>query len=259
MGNIQVSLCGIDTSHTADHYYSRSKNDPRFLLMFFKTTFIYESGGEMRVGKKHSYLICPPYSHADHGSYREGFVNDWAFLTGEDVGGMIAQLALPVGEPFYVDEQSIIAPYIKKILEENRLKPLCYEDKVSAIAADMLIELGRRYQGAEQKHNSAFTAIERARKYMLCHIEEKISIDTLCKIAGYSESRFCILYRRFYGTSLIEELLTARLERAVALLSYGNSSVTQTARECGFSSVHYFSRKFKERIGVSPSEYLQKK
>ncbi|MBE6885028.1 MAG: AraC family transcriptional regulator [Ruminococcaceae bacterium] len=34
-------------------------------------------------------------------------------------------------------------------------------------------------------------------------------------------------------------------------------SVTETARQCVLSSVHYFSRKFKEKIEGSPSHYLK--
>lgn len=259
MVNIQVTLCGADTTHTADHYYSRGDGDERFLLMFFKTAFLYKSDGEVRVGKKHAYLICPPYSTAEHGSYKEGFVNDWAFLSGEDVGRMIGELSLPVGEPFYIDDQSAIAPYIRMISEEVRLKPLCWEYKASSLAAEMLIELGRRYRSTEEKHSSAFTAINGVREYMLGNIEKKLDIGMLSKMSGYSESRFCILYKRFFGVSPIDELIGARFERAISLLSYSQVSVTQAAAKCGFSSVHYFSRKFKERMGVSPSEYFARK
>ena len=47
------------------------------------------------------------------------------------------------------------------------------------------------------------------------------------------------------------------IEKAVSLLGYSKISVTETAKLCGFSSVHYFSRKFKERTGVNPTHYLK--
>jgi AraC-like DNA-binding protein len=83
-------------------------------------------------------------------------------------------------------------------------------------------------------------------------------VNALASRAKYSLSRFCVLYKQFFSVTPIEELLDARIEKARALLEYGHKSVTEVAELCGFSSIHYFSRKFKKKTGVSPSEYNKK-
>ena len=90
---------------------------------------------------------------------------------------------------------------------------------------------------------------------MLRNCHKKINLAQLSDMTGYSESRFCVLYNSFFGTTPIDDLLNARIEKAKSMLSYSGMSVTEIAEKCGFSSVHYFSRKFKEITGDSPTKY----
>lgn len=257
MSIIRCTYCDTDTAHPENYYFIRKNYEDNFLLMFFKTPFIYKKNGKTFVGEKSHYLINPPHSQAEHGSYKEGFVNDWIFFKGDLAKKIISRFNLPFNTPFYINEYSIIYPYIKKISTERLLKHTCYEDKISMLVTDMLINLGRQYELSQMNTHPAFLAINNARNFMLDNIEKKITLKDLSKLSNYSESRFCILYNMFYKSSPIEDLLLARIEKAISLLEYSSTSVTETAKLCGFSSVHYFSRKFKEKTGVSPSFYAK--
>jgi AraC-like DNA-binding protein len=59
------------------------------------------------------------------------------------------------------------------------------------------------------------------------------------------------------GTSLMRYVQSVRLERAARLLAatpWKRNLVVQVAFECGFTTASHFSRAFKERFGVAPSE-----
>ncbi len=258
MSKICCKHCDTQTSHSKDHYYIRSGDEDCFLLMFFKTSFIYKKDGRILTGEKFHYIINPPFDVAEHGSLKEGFINDWIFFKGEEAQGIIEDFNLPLNTPFYISDHSIIFPYINKISTELVLKHTAYESKISAIITDMLINLGRQYELSLKSMHPAFSVIDSIRNYMFSHIEDKITLKDLARRSNYSESRFCTLYNMFYSSSPIDDLLNARIEKAISLLEYNHISVTQTARMCGFSSIHYFSNKFKEKTGVSPSEYLKK-
>ena len=49
------------------------------------------------------------------------------------------------------------------------------------------------------------------------------------------------------------------MERAEILLREGNMSVSDAARAVGFDSASRFTSAFKEKYGVSPSEYRRQK
>ena len=78
----------------------------------------------------------------------------------------------------------------------------------------------------------------------------------MAKLSGYSVSRFSALYKQRYGTSPTKDLIDARIEEAKRFLLYSSRSVGEVAETVGFSSLYYFSRCFKEKVGVAPSEYL---
>ncbi len=226
--------------------------------MYFKTPFWCSDGENKFNCAKNSYVIYPPRTHAAHGSLDVGFVNDWIFLNGDEAAKIINTFAFPLSKPFTAGSNGILERYIEKIAKEAKLRQSCYEERSSAIASEMLIELGRRYEEGGKELHPAYKAIYDARTYMLTNASSKISISELAKRAQYSVSRFCVLYKEFFSQTPTEELLDARIENARALLEYSHKSVTEVAELCGFSSIHYFSRKFKKRTGVSPSEYNKK-
>ena len=60
------------------------------------------------------------------------------------------------------------------------------------------------------------------------------------------------------GTSYTEYLRMLRLKYAVSLLDHGLDSIKNVALLSGFSDPLYFSTVFKQALGVSPKEYVDK-
>ncbi len=255
-----VRYCGVDSVNTTSPYIAREgEEDEYFLLMFFKTKFIYLKDGKKEMGEKFNYIINPPHCPAGHGTYDEPFSNDWIFFRGEVFEKIIKSFNLPLNTPFYIDDHSIIFPYIKEIEKEKLLTNTCYKEKIDALVSDMIIDLGRQYENKQKTKNHFFEEINKARKYMLSNLDQKIVLEEIAKRANYSLSRFCILYKRFFKITPIEDLTRARIEKAITLMQYNHTSVTETSQICGFSSVHYFSRKFKEKTGMSPTDFCRQK
>lgn len=257
MGMIECFSFGTDTRHTDEHYFVRRGLQDTYLIMFFKTPFLYKKDGEVHEGEEMHYLINPPYSVTEHGSHNVGFVNDWIFVRGEMAEKIISKFKLPLSTPFKIGEHSILYPYIKKIAGETVLKHTGYEYRLSALVTDMLVTLGRQYEISQKKEHPAYSDVFKARAYMLNNIEKRITLEELAEFSHYSKSHFCALYNEFFGSSPIEDLLGARIEKAAALLEYGEISVNEAAKLCGFSTINYFSRKFKEKMGCSPSKYMK--
>ena len=260
MSIISSRFCGTNTPHTNKHYFTRIPHDEYsvqdYLLMYFKTPFLYKDPYELKTCEAYHYILYPPFTSAEHGSYKVGFVNDWIFFDGGSAKELIEQFDLPLCTPFKIDNHSILEPYINKITTELKFKPRCYEDRISALVTEMLISVGRQYEYSSKITHTSFEAINNARTYMLNHVSDKICVAELAKLSNFSVSRFCFLYNQYFSSTPIEDLINARIEKAITLLKYQNTSINQIAEQCGFSSIHYFSRKFKEKTGVTPSSYL---
>jgi AraC-like DNA-binding protein len=59
------------------------------------------------------------------------------------------------------------------------------------------------------------------------------------------------------GMTPITYLNRYRVKQAKALLDGAEKGITEIAVEVGFSSSNYFTRVFREEVGVSPRAYLQ--
>lgn len=256
MERITYRFGGIATAHSVGHRFCRAAGDAvdrYYLLMYFKTPFLYGAEDCPRRGDGGQYLLYPPHTPAYHASAEVGFINDWLFFDGGE--DLIPALGIPIGVPFSAGD-SLLAPYLARI-EEERHGDLLNTEMISAYMTELLITLARRARRKESAPHPAYTAIAEARSRLLSHLDVQIPLSRLAAEAGYSVSRFCVLYRTFFGTTPALEALNARLDRAAALIGYGGISVGEVAERCGFSSLHYFSRRFKEKYGVPPSRYLR--
>ncbi len=130
-----------------------------------------------------------------------------------------------------------------------------YNYKCMALFYEILTEIQRPYKLylPRDKYEKIADGIE----YLQTHCFEK-DIDyympsKLCKI---SYTYFKKLFIQKFGTAPIQYVTKLRLEHSLELLSTKRYSVTEIAEMCGFENVYYFSKKFKDRFGVSPKNYI---
>ena len=80
------------------------------------------------------------------------------------------------------------------------------------------------------------------------------SFNDIAKDLGFSKSTLTRRLKSLIDKSPIEILSEFRLHKAKSLLSEGKMSVSEIAYEVGFNDPSYFSRKYKDYFGTSPSK-----
>jgi AraC-like DNA-binding protein len=84
---------------------------------------------------------------------------------------------------------------------------------------------------------------------------EPLDVDDLAGAAGLSRAHFSREFRRAFGDSPHQYLLTRRLERAAALLRNTDRSVADICFSVGLQSVGSFTSSFTRAYGKSPTVY----
>ena len=97
--------------------------------------------------------------------------------------------------------------------------------------------------------------LRRARDTMDREYAEPLDVPTLARAALMSPSHFSRRFRATYGETPYSYLMTRRIERAKALLQYGDLSVTDVCMAVGCTSLGSFSSRFTELVGMTPSAY----
>ena len=96
------------------------------------------------------------------------------------------------------------------------------------------------------------------------HIENsyqnpRLSNTELAKLCNISEVYFRRLFAEAYKTTPKQFIVDISINKAKQLLSEGILKISAIAAQCGFTNQYHFCRIFKEKTGVTPSEYIKRK
>lgn len=127
--------------------------------------------------------------------------------------------------------------------------------RMSGLLLEIVAEVLRGQAGASEAGNAHVPQLEEAADYLQHHCGENVSVEDAAGLAGLSPSRFRDLFSRHFGRSPREYLRQARIMRAKQFMVGSDLTLSQIAGRVGFSTVHSFSRAFKETEGISPTEY----
>jgi len=114
---------------------------------------------------------------------------------------------------------------------------------------------------AQQKARSGTSAydsrVEKVLQQLNQQFHEPMNVDALAASVALSPSRLAHLFKAQVGESIIATLLDIRLRQAARLLLFTSLTIEEVAKQVGFQSIFYFSRRFKQCYGLSPSAYRQ--
>ena len=100
------------------------------------------------------------------------------------------------------------------------------------------------------KPKSSFS--RRVMEYISENYTASITSADAARALYMNNSYFCRLFKRVFGCSFSDYVLSYRLEKAKIYLNNTNSTVTEIAFSTGFHGSSYFCKSFKARFGVSP-------
>ena len=84
------------------------------------------------------------------------------------------------------------------------------------------------------------------------------SASVLCSESRYGSEQIYRRIKQLTGLGIVEFIRDIRLRKAALYLSQGKFTVSEVMYRVGFTTASYFSKCFKEKYGVSPSEYKRK-
>lgn len=96
------------------------------------------------------------------------------------------------------------------------------------------------------------------KKFIQHHTYSSLSVKELATLANMSSSSFNREFRTIFSTSPRDYFLTQKLKKSRELLLVTTLSIAEIAYDSGFDDPAYFSRVFKSKNGITPSEYRQK-
>lgn len=198
-------------------------------------------GTEYISDPEHAILLPQAETYKLYGN-KEGCFPVIDFFCNDFITDSFKVYSIKDPEPYIKDFEKI-----KSLFLFDRNKPLIY-----SIFYGMIDRLMREQQ---PKNDILYPAI----KYLENNISNsELNNSLLASKANISEIYFRKLFIEKMGITPKQYILDVRMQKAKRLLTESEYSISAIAEECGFSSVYSFSRAFKEKIALSPTEYAKK-
>lgn len=236
--------------------------------------FLYLESGHLRVlvdGDLYALspgdlILYPPHAFHCVATSSDTTACNISFFTDSpalfDLAGRISVLSNSARE----DLESIIS-FGKNILTrpaQEKLGGMLYREHVSPSDAQrlanrlelFLLDLCNTETRSNNKNfrDEQFAALT---DYLKANIHQTLSLETISEGCNISIAQLQKLCKMQCGCGPITYFISLKIGAAKQMMKDSSLNITQIAERLGFSSVHYFSKLFKSKTGMTPSEFAK--
>lgn len=241
------------------HWHERME-----LLLIYSGSLLLHIGGREFTAKENSLVIIPPerahmgISGNNGVRYRTVMFDITAFYNSTSATDKFLKPIVKQINDFnpVTDDAEIVAlcdSLIKEQLSGNVASPLIVIGKIYEL-------LGLLYRRClcEPVLLAPDSKFKNVIDYIGDNYFDDISSAKLSRHFGYDEAYFCRRFKSVTGLTPMNYIQILRLETAKEKIKSGNFKISEISALCGFSDVSYFTRCFKKRYGMTPTEYSAK-
>lgn len=152
-------------------------------------------------------------------------------------------------------------PYCEKLIRAVNV-PFAAEQLIGMYLQQLLISLLRNASVSTlpqlpktTRQRNEDELFRRIVAYMEDHIDTSITLEQVCRDNLVGRSFLQKLFHEYTGCGVIDYFSNLKVNTAKQLIREQQMNFTQIAYTMGYNSIHYFSRKFKQVTGMTPSEY----
>jgi len=214
-------------------------------VVFRGVTYALSAGDTFLVFPEEEILYYPEES--DPWEYR------WVDFKGADAKGLVARTGFSKKCPV-VKGKSGLEPFFF-IYEEGIYGELAKE----RYAAKVYLLLTYFFKESNESGEKRTYYEEAAEMIQNSYWKQELNVNRLAGSLNVERSYLYRLFMEHAGVSPQEYLTEVRMERACELLSAGDLSVQAVACSVGYKDALYFSRLFRKRKGITPSDYRKKR
>ena len=255
---ITVNHCGYNSMHAFPHDRFLPEGYSDYVLLLIKTEGYIEIDGQITALEPNSILLYAPHSYIHYGCEHAHYNDDWIHfeLHGDDTD-LLTKLAIPVNTPVHLSLFSTLTDYSRLIVTETHNDRIHTYETLNALMHALLYSIADLIQmnNDDTVYQKYYHPIHELRMKIQNAPHEKWNIPALASSIHLSASYFQHLYKDFFGTTCIQDIIEARIKQAQFYLSTSNIAIAKLALICGYENELHFMRQFKKITGMTPSQY----
>ena len=172
------------------------------------------------------------------------------------------ELDILINRKFKIPQRSVFL--LQQLLHEQDRMDKYSSDLITSLLTQFLIMLLRSCEHADDTRLKASNSvhseneiIRRAQQYVSSHIREKLSVPTVARMVDVSPSYLTALFHKNLQISPGEYIRRIKLQESKQMIRENSMNFSEIAATLQYSTVHHFSRQFKDKFGITPTEYAK--
>lgn len=152
---------------------------------------------------------------------------------------------------------------LQQMLREQERMDAYSSDMILSLLTLLLLTLQREENTPAPKLKTSHSLhseneiISRAQQFISAHIREKLSVPMVARRVDVSPSYLTALFHKNLQISPGEYIRRIKLQESKQMIREDSMNFTEIAAALQYSTVHHFSRQFKEKFGITPTEYAK--
>lgn len=148
---------------------------------------------------------------------------------------------------------------LKNIYCEMTEQGPCYEMAVQRMLSSVFEAMFLHFEDLPKSETTriqvdAQVRLQKMLSYIYEHYAEAVTLEDIAGAANISRSEAGRCFNVYMGCSPVEALIQYRLQSAHRLLREKTLTLQEISAACGFNSVNYFSRRFRQAYGYTPGQ-----
>ena len=150
------------------------------------------------------------------------------------------------------------ASILANLRDECRTPDILSTEMCQLLLNQLLLQLHREqhFRSAEPLTGEQ-EIIDRAQQVMGHHVRQRLNVPLAAQKTGISPSYLTALFLKHLHMGPGEYIRRVKLQESKNMIREGTLTFTQIAAALEYSTVHHFSRQFKENFGITPTQYAK--
>jgi AraC-like DNA-binding protein len=201
------------------------------------------------------FMVLPGLEHYYKPALEKGWHEYWVGFKGSYFNKLAREGFLSREHVFLqIGLYDYIISMFDRIFDEVRSQKPLYQMKACTAVLALITEMISRSRRQDQ-HDFYQKIVEKAKYLMESNIYGAINLPNIAEQIGISTSHLNEIFKQYTSMTPYQYYIHLKIHKAEDLLLREDISIKEAAWRMGFEDQYYFSRLFKNKTGIAPSDW----
>ena len=250
---------GYDFHHNRNFQISRPQGLNYYLFLIIRSKAYYLDNGDKKFLYQKSIIFFDKGTPQFFGAIDDDYINDWiSFSLNKDEDLLFRSSGITNNKFYNIESFCFFEDLINLMSNEFRLNNI---NAYNSLLSDLLTAFLKKYMEITFTDNSKslyYNELAAIRRMIYRFPTGKHTIKSLAYKSNLSISHFSHLYKKYFNTTPISDVILSRIQYAKQLLNSTTYSISEISNILNYSCDTQFMKQFKTVTKMTPREYRKK-